>query len=239
MLSQSLLFRNQANLPSNIYLHIAAKQYSSLLLTESLTGKKVKSWLVPPSYEQFYRSYLEQTSGITATDHICNQINILKVSSELKYNQLLFYNEVESIRQNTSILVRLIKLMIQLFRRVVSDPNNKESYKNLLHKSLKVFRDLPKEVTSAFEPVSALQKSIPEDQPQFQYIYLHTKLVLADFELPKDSFEECSALLKDLEDRNFKRVFSRVLSDPIDDQTIELLSKYYSAEFLHLSLIHI
>ena len=40
-------------------------------------------------------------------------------------------------------------------------------------------------------------------------------------------------MLKDLEDRNFKRVFSRVSSDPIDDQTIELLSKYYSAEFLH------
>ena len=73
--------------------------------------------------------------------------------------------------------------------------------------------------------------SIKESYSDFKYFKLHLNVAFADIEKPRDKFESCVAIIKDLDSRNFPRLLN--LDEVKDKQTLYIIKSHFSARMLH------
>jgi hypothetical protein len=88
---------------------------------------------------------------------------------------------------------------------------------------------LPKDFEDREGLKRAIKSVVSTMHPMYKYFELHLNVVFADLDKPRDKFESCVAVIKNLEKRDFAKILERIAPGKIDLKLQALLSKKLSA----------
>jgi hypothetical protein len=92
---------------------------------------------------------------------------------------------------------------------------------------------LPKDFEDREGLKHTIKNFVSTVHPMYKYLELHLNVVFADLEKPRDKFESCVAVIKDMERMDFAKILERIAHEKIDSNLQALLSSKFSVELLH------
>ena len=117
------------------------------------------------------------------------------------------------------MLLDSLKLITELFGLIARQNGLHNSFKSQIHRLVKLIAVLPTDIGKSSELKKTLKLTVKESHPDFKYFKLHLNVAFADIEKPRDKFESCVAIIKDLDSRNFARLLT--LDEVKDKQTLQ------------------
>ena len=129
------------------------------------------------------------------------------------------------------MILHSLELIAELFGLVANEKDLHYSFKSQIHRLIKLIAVLPPDIGKSSELKKTLKLAVNESHPDFKYFKLHLNVAFADVEKPRDKFEACVAIIKDLDSRNFARLLA--LDEVKDKQTLLTITSHFSAKLLH------
>jgi hypothetical protein len=129
------------------------------------------------------------------------------------------------------VLLHSLKLIAELFGLVANEKDLYNSFKSQIQRLVKLIAVLPTDIGKSSELKKTLKLTVNESHSDFKYFKLHLNFAFADVEKPRDKFESCVAIIKDLDSRNFARLLT--LDEVKDKQTLQRITSHFSAKLLH------